>query len=150
MSPSQTDDNASQLFESFIDRAEADLPEFFPQEAKGALVAGPALVGPLEDYAASYEAWGWERSTDGTHFRRGYIDRADPFVDGELNIEQRGDLWYIYRQSDPCRHQALVVAFENVPICTRTFRDAIRLAEHCHPETRAPMAGFWLDLEGAS
>jgi hypothetical protein len=51
-----------------------------------------------------------------------------------------------WRDFDPCGSQVLAVAFENVPICTRTFRDAIRLAEHCHPVTRAPMAGCWFDL----
>ena len=51
MSGSQTDEIAPQLFECFIDRAEANLPEFFPEEAIGALVAGPDLIRPLEDYS---------------------------------------------------------------------------------------------------
>jgi hypothetical protein len=145
MSGSQTDEVAPQLFECFIDRAEANLPEFFPKEAKGAVVAGPDLIRGLEDYSGSHESWGWEASVDGVAFRRAYIDRPE-IIDGELNIEQGGEFWYIYRQFDPCRTQVLVVAFENVPICTRTFRDAIRLAEHCCPVTREPMAGYWLDL----
>jgi hypothetical protein len=149
MSGSDVDEVAPQLFECFIDRAQANLPDYFPQEAKGAVVAGPDLIRPLEDYSDSYGSWGWERSVDGTHFRRGYVDlNSSPgkIIDGELQIVQRGDFWYIYREFDPCRAQALVVAFEYVPICTRTFRDAIRLAEHCHPDTRAPMAGCWREL----
>jgi hypothetical protein len=146
MSGSQTDELAPQLFECFIDRAEANLPEFFPKEAKGAVVAGPDLIRELEDYSDSHESWSWDASVDNAHFRCGYVDRDDPNVDGELDIIQQAEFWYIYRVFDPCRTQALVVAFENVPVCTRTFRDAIRLAEHCHPETRAPMAGFWLGV----
>jgi hypothetical protein len=149
MSALHPDELAPQLFECFMDRAQANLPPFFPAEAKGAVVAGPDLIRELEDYSNSYESWGWEASVDGTAFRRGYVDRNFPpkIIDGELQIIRQGELWYIYREFDPCRTQALVVAFENVPICTRTFRDAIRLAEHCHPDTRAPMPGFWLDLQ---
>jgi hypothetical protein len=142
MSGSQTEEIAPQLFERFIDRADANLPEFFHEYAKGALIAGPDLIRRSEDYSDSYESWGWERSIDGTAFRR-----ASPIIDGELNITQRGDFWYIYRENKlDGTPQALVVAFEDVPICTRTFRDAIRLAEHCHPIARAPMPGYWLNL----
>ena len=49
-SGSQNEELAPQLFECFIDRAEADLPEFFHEWAKGALIAGPDLIRPLEDY----------------------------------------------------------------------------------------------------
>ena len=140
MSGSQTDDMAPQLFECFIDRTAADLPDFFPKEAKGAIVAGPDLIRGLKDYSGSCESWGWEADVEGAAFRRGYAD-------GKLNVERHGGFWYIYRNS-ALEHtvHALVVAFENVPICTRTFRDSIRLVEHCHPEIRAPMAGCWLDV----
>jgi hypothetical protein len=145
MSGSQTDEVAPQLFECFVDRAEANLPEFFPKEAKGAVVAGPDLIRGLEDYSGSHESWGWEASVDGTAFEC-FLPNDRPGIDVYLDIEQRGELWYIRRQIGNDITQALVVAFENVPICTRTFRDAIRLAEHCHPDTRAPMAGCWVDL----
>jgi hypothetical protein len=58
MSVLHTDEVAPQLFECFIDRAEADLPELFPKEAKGAVVAGPDVIRGLEDYSDSYESWG--------------------------------------------------------------------------------------------
>jgi hypothetical protein len=57
------------------------VPKHFPKDAKGAVVAGPALTRGLEDYSDSYESWGWEASTDGTGFRRGF-DRD--FSDKEL------------------------------------------------------------------
>jgi hypothetical protein len=78
MSGSQANEIAPQLFECFIDRAEARLPEFFPKQAKGAVVAGPDLIRGLEDYSDSYESWGWEASVDGNAFRRGYVDRSSP------------------------------------------------------------------------
>ncbi|SHG24099.1 hypothetical protein [Bradyrhizobium erythrophlei] len=147
MSVLHTDEVAPQLFECFIDRAQAVLPEHFPREAKGAVVAGPDLVRGLEDYPDSYESWGWRASTDGTGFECCFVDRDCPKRHAVyLEIERRGEFWYIWRDFERGGCQALVVAFENVPICTRTFRDAIRLAEHCHPVARAPMAGFWLDL----
>jgi hypothetical protein len=148
MSVLHTDEVAPQLFECFIDRAEADLPELFPKEAKGAVVAGPDVIRGLEDYSDSYESWGWKATIDGTAFFRDPVGRDLPDKEAAfLEIEQRGQFWYIWRHSDTGGPQVLVVAFENVPICTRTFREAIRLAEHCHPDTRAPMPGFWLDLE---
>jgi hypothetical protein len=141
MGESQGEEIAPQLFECFIDRAEAHLPEFFHEWAKGALIAGPGLIRSLADYSGSYESWGWERSV-GAAFRRPSKTNY-----GELNITKGGEFWYIYRENDlTCITQALVVAFEDVPICTRTFRDAIRLAEHCHPIARAPMPGYWLNL----
>ena len=142
MSGSQTDEIAPQLFECFIDRAEADLPEFFPQETRGALVAGPDLLAALEDFPKSYEIWGYRKSTDGDAY-----ERAAPQIKGTLEVLRHGDFWYIRRQLEDAeggdKFQVLVFAFENVPICTNTFENAIRLAEHCHPEARAPMAGYW-------
>ncbi len=148
MSVLHPDDLAPQLFECFMDRAQANMPKFFPSDAKGALVAGPDLLRELEDFPESYESWGYQRSTDGNAY-----ERASPKVDGYLEVERWGEFWYILRtikeNKDPEQFQVLVLAFENVPICTRTFEDAIRLAEHCHPVARAPMAGYWFTYHHA-
>lgn len=147
MSGSQTDEIAPQLFECFIDRAEADLPEFFPKEVRGAVVAGPDLIRALADYSDSYESWGWRMSTDGNAFECFCVSHEPRPGDGAyLSVERQGEFWYIWRDLDGGGPQALVIGFDHVPVCTRTFRDAIRLAAHCHPVTRAPMAGCWIDL----
>lgn len=147
MSVLHTDEAEPQLFE-FIDRAQSGLPEHFLSTAKEVAVAGPDLIRELEDYSGSYKSWGWIAGADGTSFQVGYVDRVSPDQQAVLvgiHIEQRGEFWYIRRYIDGRGYQVLVVAFEYVPICTRTFRDAIRLAEHCHPVTRAPMPGCWVN-----
>ena len=45
---------------------------------------------------------------------------------------------YTYRSIE-----ALVFAFGEIPIWTRTHQAAMRLAEHCDPIPASPVAGFW-------
>jgi hypothetical protein len=45
---------------------------------------------------------------------------------------------YTYRSIE-----ALVFAFGEIPIWTRTRQAAMRLAEHCDPIPASPVAGFW-------
>jgi hypothetical protein len=140
MSVLNTEQVAPQLFECFLDRTEAGLPENYLSMADGVLVAGPDLLRPLEAFPESYESWGYRSSIDGSAYER-------PLKGGSLDVRREGNFWFMHRAvddgEDGDKFQVLVVAFEDVPICTRTFEDAIRLAEHCHPETRAPMAGYW-------
>jgi hypothetical protein len=85
------------------------------------------LLSELEDFPESYGPCGYMRSTDGNAYERGSSK-----VDGYLEVERWGEFWYILRtikeNKDPEQFQILVFAFENVPICTRKFEDAIRLA----------------------
>jgi len=138
------------LFECFIDRAEASLPEHFLSAAKGVLVAHPDLIGSLGDFSRSGYTWKPNLRGDG-------FDSALPKERRILQVKQIGQFWYIQRigVDRPDRFldfQVLVFPFENVPFCTRTCEDAMRLAEHCSPMPCSPMPhppvpGCWVELE---
>jgi hypothetical protein len=141
MSEYSSDEVAPQLFECFIGRGTAGLPEDFLSVAKGVVVAGPDLIRGLDDFSGSDD---WIPRDDGAVF---YRDLPD--VNGGLLVHRIGGFWYvqiiIFREHNRgAEYWVLVVAFENVPMCTRTSDEAIRLAEHCHPIPRSPMAGCWV------
>jgi hypothetical protein len=133
-----------QIFECFIDRAHTDLPEHYFIGARGVIVAGSDLISGLDDFLKSNLSPVWTPSNDGNVF-----DRDLPELNSCLRVHRLGKFWFVQRilgESNPEEFQGLVVAFENVPICTRTSEEAIRLAEHCHPVTRSPMAGCWVEI----
>jgi hypothetical protein len=134
-----------QTFEGFIDRAQADLPGHYLSGAKGVIIAGPDLIGGLDEFSDSERSPGWIPSNDGKVFQRDILE-----LNSGLRVNKLGEFWHIQRiiigQYNREEFQALVFAFENVPICTRTHEDAIRLAEHCHPVTRSPVAGCWVEI----
>jgi hypothetical protein len=130
---------APKLFE-FIDRAQAGLPEHFLSATKGVLVAGPDLIGRLDDFSGSEHTWKPSLHGDG-------FGHDLPESNCCLLVDRLGEFWYVSRLivgEHNFGPQVLVVAFDNVPICTRTSDEAIRLAEHCHPIPRSPMAGCWV------
>jgi hypothetical protein len=137
------DEVMPQLFESFIDRSQAALPDDFLNAAKGVVVAGPDLTRGLAKCSDSDFSSGWMPADDGTVFHRDFCD-----LNGGLIVNRIGEFWYVQTAIVRERHRAeywvLVVAFDNVPICTRTHEEAIRLAEHCHPNPRPPMPGCWV------
>jgi hypothetical protein len=79
-------------------------------------------------------------------------DFEKPSRDGKyvLRAKRFGKFWapersikitsgrYTYRSIE-----ALVFAFGEIPIWTRTHQAAMRLAEHCDPIPATPVAGFW-------
>jgi hypothetical protein len=142
MSEFYPDKVAPQLFECFIDRAQADLPDDFLSVAKGVAVAGPDLIRGLDDFSKSKHSTDWKPADEGAVFHRDWPD-----VTGGVLVNRIGEFWYIQRalvnECNRAEYDVLVIAFENVPICTRTHEEAIRLAEHCLPVPRWPMAGYW-------
>jgi hypothetical protein len=144
MSGIYTDEVIPQLFEPFITRAEAGLPEAYLSAAKGVLVAGPDLIRGL-DYLSGSDYSDWVPSQDSA-----VLERVFPELNSCLRVSRHGEFWYVQRiivgQYNREEFQALVVAFENVPICTHTSDEAMRLAEHCHPVPRSPTAGCWVEI----
>jgi len=145
MSEFYPDEVAPQIFEHFIARAKAGLPEDYLSSAKGVVVAGPDLFRGLSGVSGSDYSPGRVPSYGGAVFERDL-----PEENGCLRVNQLGEFWYVQRiivgQYNREEFQALVVAFENVPICTHTSDEAMRLAEHCHPVPRSPMAGCWVEI----
>jgi hypothetical protein len=142
MSQPYPDEVAPRLFESFIDRAQAALPDDFLSAAKGVVVAGPDLACELDKCSDSDFASRWIPADDGAVFHRDFGE-----ITGGLVVNRIGEFWYvqtaIVREPNRTKYWVLVVAFDNVPICARTPEEAIRLAEHCYPNPRSPMPGCW-------
>jgi hypothetical protein len=130
---------APELFERFIERADAGLKGDFIGTANGVVVAGRDLIRGLDNFSAS----DWLPSYGG-----GGFDRELPDVHITLEVDRIGDYWYVRRSeySEYDRVLILAVAFEKVPICTRTADGAMRLADHCYPVPRWPMAGCWVEI----
>ena len=64
--------------------------------------------------------------------------------DRKLEVAKLGEYWFIGRRGkDHEVSETVVEAFGAVPICTRTTRDAMLLAEHCQPEVRLPIGACW-------
>jgi hypothetical protein len=69
----------------------------------------------------------------------------------DCEAAQCGKFWLIERSLDlnsgRCREiEALVFAFELLPIWTHTYQEAMRLAEYCDPIPREPVAGKWVKV----
>jgi hypothetical protein len=138
------DEVAPQLFECFIARAQTGLPEDYLSSAKGVVVAGPDLLRGVSGVSKSGYS-NWIASWGGAVFERDL-----PEENGCLRVNQLGEFWYIQRivigRYNREEFQGLVLAFEHAPICTNTYQEAMRLAEHCHPVPRPPMAGCWVEV----
>jgi hypothetical protein len=57
-----------------------------------------------------------------------------------------GDYWFVIRGTSRSKldFQYLALAFDEVPLCTRTDQEAMRLADHCHPFPGQTMGGCWV------
>jgi hypothetical protein len=132
------DGAAPELFERFIERADAGPIGDLIGTANGVLVAGRDLIRGLDNFSAR----DWVPSHGG-----GGFDRELPDLHTTLWVDRIGDYWYVRRSeySEYDRVLILAVAFDNVPICTHTADDAMRLADHCYPVPRWPMAGRWVE-----
>ena len=123
------------LIERFLDREETALPDIYLPKAHGAVLAGDDLPGA--DTPTKYE---WRATIENKVFEAWTKD-------GDLlSIEKLGDYWFVMISDGPFpeeKWQGLVFAFDRLPICTHSAEQAMRLAEHCYPNPRPPMAGCW-------
>ena len=139
MSVSHTEEVAPQVFD-FMDRAQASLPQHCLCAAKGVCVASPDLIRELDEPTDPDASWRLNAFSDG-------FDRLLLKEKRMLRVRQFGQFWYIQRLGGDVLHvESLVFPFENVPFCTRTREDAMRLAEHCSPIPRSPVPGCWVGL----
>jgi hypothetical protein len=123
----------------FLDRAAARLPDFFLPKAKGVLLAEADLLRAVElplwlDYPL-----GW--SMLDTNWGRSH--------DRKLEVAKLGEYWFVGRRTgwDAEVSETVVESFGQVPVCSRAVRDAMLIAEHCHPEVRLPIGAHWLKFD---
>jgi hypothetical protein len=140
------------LFECHIDRSQTQMPNHYLPGAAVVSIAGEGMLQAAGHVPGSYRPRAWRRGEPGVF--------GKPSRDGAhmLRVRQCGrakdknKLWVIERTSRtsflgiPQVEEALVFAFGNVPIWTRTYQAAMRLAEHCDPLPRPPVVGCWIKV----
>jgi hypothetical protein len=121
-----------------VDRDEARLPDFFLPEAVGVIVAEPEFMRAIELPLWSDYPLGWSMTDE----VRGQSH------DCNLEVTKLGEYWFVGRKGkDHEISETVVEAFGAAPICTRTPRDAMLLAQHSHPEVRLPIGAHWLKFK---
>ena len=122
----------------FVDRDEAKLPDFFLPRADGVVVAGMHLMRVAELSHGPYRKLDW-RMMDANWAQS---------LHGDLGVAKLGDHWFIGRKGCDVRiSEILVEAFGERPVCTPSCRDAMLLAEYCHPKVGRPLPGFWMKFQ---
>jgi hypothetical protein len=144
MSNSFSDQTAPRLFERIIDRNQTALPSDYLPEAPGALIASEDMLRAAGHTKRRHRPHGWSPRKPGV-FRK--------LIGNELLLQvrqcgnARSDHWSIEVVHVPefSREwvEALVCAFSGRPIWALTYQGAMRMAEHCHPLPRPPVAGRW-------
>ena len=131
---------APNLFDT-VDRDQTEMPDFYLPAAPEVLIASPDMLRAAGDVPGASDPAGW------THGASGLMK---PSRDGRsvLWVQRCGRYWIIERSEldDHGSDETLVFAFVLMPIWTRTCNSAMRLAEHCDPIPRAPLAGYWAEL----
>jgi hypothetical protein len=138
---------------------------YFQHPTRRVLIAGKDTLLAAGDFPGAPDPHGWApgvplmpevdggRAWETANFEK-------PSLDGKrtLRVGRLGEFWMPERStrnlSDRYKYrtiEALVFAFGDIPIWTRTRQAAMRLAEHCDPVPRSPMAGsFWFPVFSAS
>jgi hypothetical protein len=114
-------------FFEFIEREKTGLsPDRFPFQ-KGVIVAGKGLLRAAGHLPGRKRPSGWVEAGDG--FGPRVNDK------GKLWVKKLGQYWFIkrYRDVDGTILEYLALAFDQVPLCTKTEQEAMRLADYCHP-----------------
>jgi hypothetical protein len=145
------------VFECDLDRDQAGIPPLYMPNVSGVLLAGKDMLIAAGDVSGAPAPVGWGSTgpavPEGDCFSNcRTADFEKPSRDGNyvLRAKRFGKFWAPERSiiitsgRYKCREiQALVFAFGEIPIWTRTSQAAMRLAEHCDPIPAAPVAGFW-------
>jgi hypothetical protein len=120
------------LFEEFIDKQNL-------LSKTGMLPAGEGLLRAAGHFPGSKRPKGWREAKDG--FGRRTDDRKYT-----LKVIGRDGHWFVLRRAsrsiDDLEYFAL--AFDKVPLCTRTVEEAMRLAEHFYPDPDKTVPGLWV------
>jgi len=160
MSALYSDEFAPEIFECDLDRDQAGIPPAYMLNVSGVLLAGRDMLIAIGMAPGAPEPDGWIPAVpvipEGEGFRAcGMADFEKPSHDGNrvLRAKRFGKFWAPERSTKIISGrlelrlvEALVFAFGEIPIWTRTHQAAMRLAEHCDPIPDTPVAGLWLPV----
>ncbi len=118
-----------------VDRHVARLPDFFLPKAENVIVVEPEFLRVIQLPIWSDYPLGWSM----VDIIRGRSH------DGKLEVAKLGEYWVIGRtdQDNLEVMETVIEFFGAAPICSRTPRDAMLIAESCHPEVHLPIGARW-------
>jgi hypothetical protein len=126
------------LFE-LIEREQSEKSPFnlFPTKI-GVLLAAADLLRAAGHFPGSKPPKGWRKAVEG--FVRRTKDRKYT-----LKVLEIGGYWFVVRRTSRLfmDYEHLALAFEEIPLCTRTDQEAMRLADYCHPDPGITFRGCW-------
>jgi hypothetical protein len=128
------------LFE-FIERDQAGLPPHRFPDKSGVLLAGEGLLRAVGHFPGSKRPKGWREAKEG-------FDRRTDDRQYTLKVIELDGYWFVMRRAGRSNFdlEYLALAFDEVPLCTRTDEEAMRLAEHCYPFPGLTMPGLWVPV----
>jgi hypothetical protein len=132
---------APPIFDAVLDRAQADMPDWYLSSAHGVLIAGKPVLDAIGEDPGRRDPAGWFRSASG-FWKPGFDANT------VLWVQKCGQYWIVERsqcRGGEHRDETLVYAFGPCPIWTRDRQAAMRLAEYCDPIPQAPVEGCWAD-----
>jgi hypothetical protein len=126
-------------FFEFIERDQAGLPPYEFRDKSGVLLAREGLLRAAGHFPGSKRPKGWREAKEG--FARRTDDRKYT-----LKVEEQDGYWLVMRRAGRSVRdlEYLALAFDEVPLITRTDEEAMRLAEHCYPDPGLTVAGLWV------
>jgi hypothetical protein len=121
-----------------IEPAQAMPFRLFPTKI-GVLLAAEDLLRAAGHFPGSKRPKGWRKAVDG--FGRRTEDRKYT-----LRVFTIGSYWFVLRRAGRSNldYEHLSLAYEEVPFCTRTDEEAMRLADHCYPDPGRTVSGCWV------
>ena len=137
------DETTPRLFEHIIDRDQTALPLDYIRYAPGVVTASKDMLRAAGHTPGRRRPCGWKQRQPGV-FRKPIDNQL--FLQVRQCGDARSDHWtveLVHKQDFSEWVDALTCAFSWRPIWAGTYQGAMRLAEHCHPLPRPPVAGRW-------
>ena len=106
--------------EEIIERNKTELPDDFVPWAPGIIIPSGYLLRAANYAPGSHRPKGWSRKCPGVFTKVMYGNC--------MAVRQCGRFWTVERQND----EVLAFTYGSLPVFTRTYQAAMRLAEYCH------------------
>lgn len=122
------------LVAEIIERRKACLPDDLAPWAPAIVLAGDYLLRAANYRPGVRRSRGWRR--DSNVFLK--FPEGHPY----LRVRRCGRYWTVERTIKTQEGEILVYSFGALPIFTRTYQAATRLADYCNPNTHGAAAGL--------
>ena len=109
------------LIAEVVERSKTELPDDFVPWAPGIMIASDYLLQATGYHSGSRRPTGWLPGKPGIFTKVTYRNR--------LTVCECGEFWFVERETG----EVLAFTYGSLPVVTRTYQAAMRLAEYCHP-----------------